>query len=195
VDQALAQPDAVSPSAAPERPAPAVTSAEQALKVAEARHLAAQGGYGPSLFAEANAYAAHQGGASGPAWDAQIGVDLPIFRFGAQRARVRQSEADLRAAQLERDLAVREAGRESRQARAALDLALDRVRASEQSLAAAEKSYADQKRDFDESLITSLDLNRAQDAVESARLDASSARWDAQRAALRLRLALGAIEP
>jgi outer membrane protein TolC len=196
VDQALAQPEPVSPAAAAVMAeAPAVSSAEQALKLAEAKHLAAQGGYWPSLFAEANAYATHQDGVSAPAWDLQMGVDLPLFRFGAQRARVRQSEADLEVARLERDLAVRGARRESDQAQAALGLALARVNASQQALDAAEKSYADQKRDFDDSLITSLDLTRAFDAVESARLDASSARWDAQRAALRVRLALGATEP
>jgi outer membrane protein len=196
VDQALAQPDPVSPtvSAAPVV-APAVLSAEEALKLAEAKHLAAQGGYWPSLFAEANAYATHQNGVSAPTWDAQVGVDLPLFRFGAQRARVRQSEADLRVAQLERDLALRTAKRESQQAKAALALSLARVSATQQALDAAEKSYADQKRDFNDSLISSLDFTRAFDAVESARLDASGARWDAQRAALRARLAQGATAP
>lgn len=196
VDQALAQPAPVSLTAIPEAaPAPAVAAAEQALKLAEAKRLAAQGGYWPSLFAEANAYAARQNGASGPAWDAQLGLDLPLFRFGAQRARVRQAEADLRVAQLERDLAQRTAKRESQQAEAAMKLALARVSAAQQALDAAEKSYADQKRDFNDSLISSLDFTRAFDTVESARLDAASARWDAQRAALRLRLAQGATKP
>jgi outer membrane protein TolC len=199
VDQPLALPQALSPAAAAPsdlKPSwPAVDSAEEALKLAETRVTAARGGYAPSLFAEANAYAQHQGGGSSPSWDLALGLDLPIFRFGAQRARVRQAEDDLKSAQLERDLALRQAQQELGQAQAAQILALARMDATAQALAAAQKSFADQKRDFDDTLITSLDLNRAEDSVESARLDDSSARWDAQRTALRLRLAQGALEP
>lgn len=193
VDQALAAP--LTPSAAVDAEAPSVLAAREALRLAQARRLGVAGGFLPTLFAEGNYHLARQGGASGPAWDAQLGLDLPLFQFGALRARLKQSDADRRSAQLELDLVSREAKREKDQAQAALSLAQARVEASTRALSAAEKSYSDQQRDFRNSLVSSLDLLRAFDILESARLDASNARWDAQRAAFRLRLAQGATEP
>lgn len=174
---------------------PTVDAAQSALTVAEAKRLSVKGGFLPTLYAEGNWYAVKQGGGSSPNWDALLGVDLPIFQGGAQLARLKQADADLRSAQLDLDLAKRESLREQLQARAALGLAEARVQASQQALAAAEKSYADQQRDFRDSIVSSLDAIRAFDAVESARLEASNARWDAQRARLRLRLAFGALRP
>lgn len=193
VDQALAVP--LSPSAAADAEPPSVLAAREALRLAQARRLGVAGGFLPTLFAEGNYHLARQNGAAGPAWDAQLGLDLPLFQFGAQRARLRQSEADRRSAELELALVTREAQREKDQAQAALTLAQARVEASTRALAAAEKSYADQQKDFRNSLVSSLDLLRAFDTLESARLDASNARWDAQRAGLRLRLAQGATAP
>lgn len=175
---------------------PSVTAAEAALAVMQAKQLAVKGGFLPSLYAQGNWYLAGQNAAATvPNWDASVGVDLPIFQGGAQLARLREANADLRSAQLDLDRAKRLAQQEQRQASAAMGLALARVDASQQALDAAEKSWTDQQRDFHDSIISSLDALNAFSAVESARLDASNARWDAQRAALRVRLADGALEP
>jgi outer membrane protein TolC len=193
VDQPLAPPqEAPLPTGAE---APTVQAAREALRVAQARRLGVAGGFWPTLFAEGNYHLARQDGGDGPAWDAQVGLDLDVFQFGAQRARLRQSDADLRSAQLELALAEREAQRERDQAEAGLRLARARVEASSRALEAADKGYADQQRDFRNSLVSSLDLLNAFSTLENARLEASNARWDAQRAALRLRLALGATAP
>lgn len=194
-DQALAVPAPVSAGAKPADEVPAVLAAREGLRLARARRLAVQGGFLPTVFAEGNWHLARQGGAAGADWDAQLGLELPLFQFGAQRARLKQADADLRVAELDLALSQRESQRERDQAEAALRLAVARVEAAQRSLEAAEKSFADQQRDFRNSLLSSLDLLRAFDAVEGARLEASNARWDAQRARLRRDLACGATEP
>ena len=186
---------APSPSEADLDKLPGLASAREALKVAQAQSLAAKGGFFPSLYAEGNYYAARQNGASGPAWDAVLGLDLPLFRSGATVARLKLAQSQVAAAQLRLDLARREAGREARQAWQGLNQALNKAEANRLALDAAEKSYADQQKDFRNSLVTSLDILTAFQAVESARLDTLKARYDTHRAQLRYRLAIGQTLP
>lgn len=187
--------DAAEPTDADVDALPLLRSAKQAVAVAEANRLAAKGGFFPSLYAEGNYYAARQNGASGPAWDAVLGLDLPLFRGGANVARYKIAGSQVQAAQLRLDLAKREAIREARQAWLGLKQAISKADANRLALEAAEKSYADQQKDFKNSLVTSLDLLNAFQSVESARLDTLKARYETHRAQLRYRLALGQALP
>jgi outer membrane protein len=101
------------------------------------------------------------------------------------------AQANLASAELLLRQAERLASRELRQAWQGLNSSLAKAEASRLALEAAEQSYRDQTRDFKNALVTSLDLLNAFQAVETARLDHLRARYDAQLAALRLRLASG----
>lgn len=161
------------------------------LAVAEAAELAAGGAFLPTLFAEGNWNFARQGGVTGNDWDAAIGLDLPLFRGGALWARKKAATAATAQARLRLERAQRESARELRQAWQGLQSSLSKAEATRVALEAAEQSYKDQTRDFNNSLVTSLDLLNAFQAVENTRLDSLRARYDAHRAALRLRLASG----
>jgi outer membrane protein TolC len=174
---------------------PAVRAALAAVALAEAVRQSALGAFGPSLAVEGNWYAARQADGAGPIWDLGLSLELPIFRSGAQKARLDQADAALEQARLELARRRRLALQEARQAWQAEAKARVRRDAAQAALEAAEASVRDQIRDFKNSLITSLDLLRAQDAVESARLEALQARWDLERARLRLKLAGGALRP
>jgi outer membrane protein len=187
--------DAASPVDADVDALPLLRSAKQAVAVAEANRLAAKGGFFPSLYAEGNYYVARQNGVSGPAWDAVLGLDLPLFRGGATVARYKIADSQVQAAQLRLDLAKRDAIKEARQAWSGLKQAIGKAEANRLALEAAEKSYADQQKDFRNSLVTSLDLLNAFQSVESARLDTLKARYETHRAQLRYRLALGQTLP
>jgi outer membrane protein len=146
----------------------------------------------PQLYAEGNWYLARQNGASGPDWDALLGLDLPLFKGGAQLAKLKAAEAGVKAAELRLGLAKREATREARQAWRGLKQALARSEATRAALEAAEKSLQDQQKDFRNSLVTQLEMLQAFQTVENARLDNVNARYDAHRARLRLQVAVGA---
>lgn len=171
---------------------PALEVLRQNLALAEAAQLAAKGAFLPSLYAEGNWYLARQNGASGSSWDANIGLDLPLFRGGSLIAKKRAADAAVESARLQLAKAERESGRELRQAWQGLASALAQAEASRLALEAAERSHKDQMKDFKNALVTSLDLLSAFQIVESSRLEYLRARYNAHRAALRLRLASGA---
>jgi outer membrane protein TolC len=168
-----------------------VQASRELYRAASARRRAAAGDFLPSLFAEGNAWVQRQGGVEGPAWDVSLGVDLPLFNGGARLAALRKERSREESAGLELKLIQREALLEARQAWAQWSMAQARLQASRDALRAAEKSYSDQRADFKLSLVTSLEVLRAAEAVETARRDMLRDQAGALETAFRLRLACG----
>lgn len=146
---------------------PALDAAQEALAVARAQRTASTWALAPTAEAWASRARYEVGGADGgPAWNAGVGVDVPLAAGGAghsarsaERARVREAEVELEAQ--ERTLAVARFAAEAR-----LGAARTSVEALRESQQAAEVALRDVDERYQaglEGVITWLAARRARD--------------------------------
>jgi outer membrane protein len=156
-----------------------VAAAREAVAVAAAQVLAAQGGHFPTLALDGNYYLHHDGALEDVKWDAGLSMDLPIFSGGSVNGRVREARSRKRQAELALSATRRQARQEIRSAYRSLEAALKEVEAYDKALKAAEENYDVIAREFKLNLVTHLDVLRALSDLEGARDNARRVRYQA----------------
>jgi len=103
---------------------PDVQAAEEAERVAEKQVTINKAGYWPFASLQGDYYTQRYGIYDGIDWDASLLVDVPIFKGGQTAGAVDQAKAQLREAQLQKQLAQRSSEQDIRDAYAQIDAIL-----------------------------------------------------------------------
>ncbi|HTL71556.1 MAG TPA: TolC family protein [Candidatus Eisenbacteria bacterium] len=168
-----------------------VRAAEEALRVARAGLLGAQGGFLPTVSLDGNYYTKRVGFQNGNDWDVTFAVDVPIFDAGETLADVKEAGVTLRRAELTlsraqrtAELEVRNAWEEMRSAKAAESAFAEAARA-------AKENYEILSKEYRLSLVNNIEVLDALRRNEEIQRRANDARYDARRAFWKFRVALG----
>jgi outer membrane protein TolC len=173
--------------------APAVTSAEAAVRAADAGTDAARSQYLPSLrlttgYNWNNNDLALDGRTS---WSVGLGVSYPIFNGFQREQAVVQASTAKTTAQARRDDAVRTVRAQAGQALGQLRLSEERITLAEQALETAREDLRVQQERYKLGSTTILELLTSQQAVVQAESDLVTARYNYQVARAELEALAG----
>lgn len=126
-----------------------------------------------------------------PNFVAGIAFDFPFYDGSRTRARVAESEANLRAAEAHAKSVERQVTAEVRQAAAAVRASVERIAAARFEVEQAEAALALARTRYQAGVITNLDILDAQTSLAGARLVELRARYGLVRSRYRLREAVG----
>ncbi|HOW27693.1 MAG TPA: TolC family protein [Elusimicrobiota bacterium] len=146
-----------------------IEAARQRVRAQRSRIRVTRGDLWPSLNLDGSWYVSRSGSLSDSRWDASLSLDLPLFRGGVVRSRVREETSRLREAENELALRVRDAAAEIRRLYQAYLSAVRQVAAYQESYAKAEKSYRLQQRDYRLGLVNNLDVVQAMVVMSDAK--------------------------
>lgn len=128
-------------------------------------------------------------------WDALLAVNIPLSDGGAARAQRQESYSAKRSAEIELQLAERQALSEVRSAYEEFKYSLLRSASLEEALALASDNADYQQEDYKLGLVTNLDVLSALRTMQDMRLALSQARIQANGAQVKLENAAGAGMP
>lgn len=160
-----------------------VLSDEYAVKSAFAGHL-------PTLDLSGNYYLYRQHKLTSAAdWDAQLVLSLPLFSGGAVQSSVRQAVEQKTQSELLLNQRLRDSDREIHTAYNNLTSSIEQVKALERALAATEKNYKQQEKDYRYSLATNLDVLQALNTFHDTKRSLDRTRYQALIALAELKAA------
>lgn len=168
-----------------------VVAAKESFESYKNNVTSARSAFLPNVSLAGNAYTQRPDTYEGNDWDATLTVNVPIFNGTTDiglydQARAQKNSADLRLSQ-----ARRKALLEIRSAYAQWQANIRRVTALEKSVAAFEKNYDLQLKDFQNNLVNALDVLTAIEDLQGARRDFITARADLYRSFWSLKVATG----
>jgi outer membrane protein len=183
--------------AAAREQSPRIALAHQAVTVAEANRRSRQSEAMPTLdlvgsvsHDDSTDYSLGQ-----ERDDSRIGLELniPIYAGGINSSRVRQADANLRAAQADLKRLTLETERETRQLYRQVQTAFDESRAFEKSLVSAQAAERATRAGYDAGTRTITDVLDAKSRVVQARRDLNSIRYNLLLSLLQLKQTVGTL--
>ena len=160
---------------------PDVRAAEEAWRVSKAGIGVARAAFWPTLDLENNYYAKRAGTAKDIDWDVLLTLDVPLFQGGKALGAAREASSLARQAKLRSEETTRKATLEIRNAYATIRGAIDRHLALQRALTAAEENYRLELEDYRLSLVNTLEVLQALEALQDARRDVIHTMYDAKR--------------
>jgi TolC family type I secretion outer membrane protein len=122
-------------------------------------------------------------------WDIILSLNVPLYQGGTVRARVRESQSQLRQSQETLRFLERKAAAEIKKAHAQWTASLEQAQALEDAYHAAQRSYDAQKKEYRLGLVTNLDVLQALNTLAADQRAWDDARLDAQLNAVALAIA------
>ena len=159
---------------------PDVKAAMEAVTVAQKQVAAARAGFFPNVSLDGNYYTKKETPASSD-WDVALKVDVPLFQGGENIGKLKEAKAQAQSVQLAFSETQRKALLDIRQAYARLEAASIRSAALKKALAAAEKNYELQAKDYGLNMVSNLDVLQALTDLEDVRRDYISADNEGKR--------------
>ena len=170
---------------------PDVQAQEESWRVAEKKFAAANGDFFPTITAEGNYYAQRTTSLKNSKWDAQLKVDLPIFKGTETIGAVNEAGAKARQARLQFTRAKRSAALDIRDSYVNFRTAEARARALKKALYAARENCRLQKEDYQLNLVNNLDVLQAIQAMQDSNRNFIHAFYETKRRYWQLRAASG----
>lgn len=147
-----------------------VLIASENINIAEARLLAAKGGFLPSLYVE-GIYRLYQSPEAPSDYNVLFGAELPLFSGGNTLARISEAESGLRQAGIELKETVRAARQEILDSYQTWKNSREEVEAYRKASEWAEENYKTVLRDYYLNLVTILDVTTSLKSLQSAKND------------------------
>ena len=144
-----------------------VRIASENVKIAEARLLAAKGGFLPSLYIE-GIYRLYQSPDTSSDYNVLFGAELPLFSGGYTLAKISEAESGLEQAGLELKQAMRLAEQDIIDSYQTWKNSENEVEAYRKALEWAEENYKTTLRDYYLNLVTILDVTTSLKSLQSA---------------------------
>ena len=159
-----------------------VLALEKDLEAAK-REVAVQASTGlPSASLTGNFYPYRTGSNKGSYWDAGLNLSYRLFDGGDTGARVKEAENKLKEAELNLSKKKRESESSIRSAYESLKSMLEQLKALETALKMTESNYGEQKKDYEFSLVTNLDVLQALNSFQSTKRTYDRTKMDAMAA-------------
>lgn len=171
----------------------------QAAEIAEREVRRQRGGYYPTLDLVARLDdrdtegSLFGGGSEVETADIALQFNLPLFKGGATRSRVRQASAEHRQARQELRLETLEVTREARSAYLGVISGMNRVRALSESVKAQQSALEAKRRGFQSGMNTALHVLDAERDLYLIKRDYAQARYDYLLNMLRLKSSAGVL--
>ncbi|MEI6845748.1 MAG: TolC family protein, partial [Candidatus Firestonebacteria bacterium] len=129
-----------------------------------------QASYGLPVFSlNGNYYPLRTGSSSGVNWDAGLTLNFRLFDWGAAGAGLQEAQSKAKEAGLNLSLKKREAEKEVRSAYGSLQSLLLQIKKFELAVDLSEKNYLEQKKDYEFSLVTNLEVLQALNSLQSSK--------------------------
>ncbi len=174
---------------------PDILRADTAVATAREQIRFARGAFFPKLSVSGQYFRRTQDPESvfflDESWSVGAKLEFPLFEGGTRRAEYRAARARLREEELNRVLALDNAGLQSREARRNAETLVGRVEQLEKQVAFARENFEVTSRQFAAGLVTNVDLLDADLALIQAERELISARYDRHLALLTLQRSVG----
>jgi|GEM_PF-4287801 len=142
-----------------------------------------QASYGlPALSLNGNYYPYRTGSSSGINWDAGLTLNFRLFDWGSAGAGLQEAQSKEKESGLNLSLKKREAEKEVRTAYGSLQSLLLQIKKLELAVELSEKNYLEQKKDYDFSLVTNLEVLQALNSLQSSKKALDRCRLEALKA-------------
>ncbi|MBI1866127.1 MAG: TolC family protein [Nitrospirae bacterium] len=170
-----------------------VEAARQSLRAAQGRYWPTISATGSYTWNDGTADSARLGGKSdlGNSWSAQVGLSIPLFEGFGAHGKVREAEANLEAAQANRENLKQGVLLDVNQAHANLDDARVRVTLTESNLKKAKENMDLAKGRYEAGVGAIIEVTDANTSLVKAETDSLQALGDLQLAIARLERAMG----
>lgn len=171
-----------------------VQQAQVGIELARRGISLARAGGRPSLAFSVNTSATADGGAFQPKafqWNAIAALSYPLLEGGLTRARVRQAEAEVEAAQVAEQQVREGVALEVQQAILSMNEAAERMQAAGKNVEQAREALRLAKVRYQEGVSTALEVTDAQTTLTQAESNLVNARYDYLQARARYLRAIG----
>ncbi|OGW62983.1 MAG: hypothetical protein A2V83_11030 [Nitrospirae bacterium RBG_16_64_22] len=170
-----------------------VEAARQSVRAAQGQHWPTISASGSYTWNDGTADSARLGGTSdlGNSWSAQVGLSIPLFAGFSGYGKIREAEANLDAAQANRENLKQGVLFDVNQAHANLDDARVRVTLTESNLKKARENMDLAKGRYDAGVGAIIEVTDANTSLVKGETDALQALGDLQLAIARLERAMG----
>lgn len=148
----------------------------------------------PWIALSGNYYPYRTGSSSGINWDAGLSLNFKLFDFGDTGASVKEAQYKEKEAELNLAKKKRQAESEVRSAYGILKSLVAQVKILENAVEMNGKNYLEQKKDFEFSLVTNLEVLQAMNSLQNAKSGLDRSKLDLLLARAKL-LALSALLP
>jgi len=129
-----------------------------------------QNAYGlPSIYLTGNYYPYRTGSSSGINWDAGLALNMKLFDFGDTSARVKEAQNKEKESELTLAKKKRQAESDVRSAYGSFKSLLQQVKILENAVDMNGKNYLEQKKDYEFSLVTNLEVLQAMNSLQNAK--------------------------
>jgi len=166
-----------------------VIAAKASMETAKAAVLVAQSDLFPHVGVSGNLYQKREGFQKDTDWDILMTIDAPLFTGGTTIGLIQRAASDYRIARLMYQATRRDAILDLDRTRTQWLTALERQRAFEAAVKAAEENFNFQTEEYGRSLVSNLDVLEALEILLDSRRDANKAFYETKRAYWRHRVA------
>jgi outer membrane protein len=149
-------------------------------------------GYRPSVSLLADWYPV-QSDSSSPRWDLGVGLSVPVFDGSNIKARIREAQGKVEEAEAILKKQKRQSEADIKAAYENVVNLRDQVNALVSALSATEKNYNEQKKDYEFSLVTNLDVLQALNTFQSTKRNLDKTKVDMLSAFAQLMAAVAQI--
>ncbi len=168
-----------------------VRAAHHAAKVRFQNIVSTQSAIWPQLSLDANLYEQREGFQSGIDWDLLFTIEVPIWTGGTTAGQIKESIVEWKKSKMNFMESRRKAELDIKQSYEIWDAAVNRYKALQESVAASEENYKLQKDDYQNNLVSNLDVLNALQDFNDARLESNAAFYDLKRDYWQMKVATG----
>lgn len=168
-----------------------VRAAYHASRVGFQNVVSAQSDFWPEISLDSSLYEQREGFQSGIDWDLLFTINVPLWTGGTNLGAVKAAIADWKKSKLGFSETQRRAQLQVKQSHGLWAAAIDRYKAFDDSVRAAEENYRFQTDDYKNNLVSNLDVLDALQGLSDARRDRNRAYYDARANYWRLKAAAG----
>ncbi len=147
----------------------------------------------PTITATGNYYLLQSAFSKNVHYDGSVNLSVPLFTGGAISAQIREAQAQEKSAESGLSLALRTADENVRSSYRNLKWAVGSSRAFADAVQAAKKSFAAEKSDFEQNLVTNLDVMNSLTSLANTEVQANAARQQAAFGLIQLQVAAGEV--
>ena len=170
---------------------PDVRAGQEALAKSRKDWAAARGEFWPAVSLEGNSYTKRTGSSQDVDWDVTWKAEVPLFEGGENMGKLREAEALKNQEELRYRETKRKAVLDIKTALVRWQNSLERYKAMQKALEAAEKNYQLQQEDYRLNLVNNLEVLQAMEDAEEMRRGFIQVKNETRRYYWQLKIALG----
>ena len=168
-----------------------VQAAHHAAKVRFQNIVSTQSALWPKITLDSNVYEQREGFQSGIDWDVLFTISVPIWTGGTTAGQIKESIIEWKKSKMNFMESRRKAELDIKQSYETWDAAIERYKALQESVEASEENYKLQREDYQNNLVTNLDVLNALQDFNNARLESNSAFYELKQDYWQMKVATG----